>query len=203
MSLRSRWKLVVVACATGFLVSLVGFVWLLFSPVSVNAWITSHWIIAPSRAGGIAFLSRANEPQGVVSLHGFPGMVLVVATNNPPTATTMVPDNGRRMQWMPAVSGTWFRPPATTVAEKQVTPGSVLVMPTQASNAAPAATPAPMPQRFMCFVPLWWVPALFGVLTFVVIRRFNVIRRASLCKQCGYLLASLPMPVCPECGSVA
>lgn len=68
MSLRSRWKFVVVACATGFLVSLVGFVWLLFSPVSVNAWITSHWIIAPSRAGGIAFLSRANEPQGVVSL---------------------------------------------------------------------------------------------------------------------------------------
>jgi hypothetical protein len=210
MTARTRWKYVVTASAAGFVLSVVGYLWLLFSPLSVNAWITRHWIIAPSRAGGIALLSRTNEPVASVTFHGFPGTVLIVTTNVPPTAQTLRPDNARRMQWMPTMSGTWFDPPATTVTQSQTaaapSPSSAEVALAETwklPNSAAPVTPLAGPRQFMCFIPLWWLPALFGCMLFVSVRKFRRLQHMSLCRQCGYSLESLRMSVCPECGTTA
>lgn len=210
MIARTRWKFVVAAFAAGFVLSSVGYVWLLFSPLSLNAWITRHWIIALSRAGGIALLSRANEPVASISFHGFPGTVLVVNTNVPPTAQTLRPDNARRMQWMPAMSGTWFDQPTTNVTQAQTasapspTSAEVALAETwRIPNAAPPVRPVARARQFMFFLPMWWLPALFGITLFMSVRRFRRLQHMSLCRQCGYSLESLRTSICPECGHVS
>lgn len=207
MTARKRWKYVVTSSTAGFVLSLVGYLWLLFSPLTVNAWITRHWIIAPSRAGGIALLSRANEPVASISLHGFPGTVLVVNTNVPPTAQTLLPDSARRMQWMPTMSGTWFDPPATTVTQSQTAAASspssaevALAETWKIPNAAPPVRPVARPRQFMLFVPMWWLPALCVGVLFVSLRKFRRLQQMSLCDRCGYSMVSLRSSMCPECG---